>query len=171
MTFHDGEQLRAHDLRSDARSEEWPDSPVVTAFRCAMAGFCSGESECWDMGRRSLRERVPPGEEELLFVQFCSFARALLAAAQRPLSCRPAICPKSCLEERLALRMIERAQLSDHAGMLSAASMLLGVDDLGGALQAAQSLASALAKHGLTVRSLKRGDPCGDDLCPHRQLN
>ena len=53
--------------------------------------------------------------------------------------------------------MIEMSQRANHSGALSAATMLLGADDLGSVLQAVQSLASALALCGLFVRSPLEG--------------
>lgn len=67
--------------------------------------------------------------------------------------------------------MIEAAQRSDRVGLLAAAAKLLAVDGLGDALQATQSLASALARRGLFLCSSQKDEPCGFDLCPLRQLH
>jgi hypothetical protein len=53
--------------------------------------------------------------------------------------------------------MIEMSQRANYARTLSAARILLGVDNLGSLLQAVQSLASALALQGLFVRSPLEG--------------
>ncbi len=87
-----------------------------------------------------------------LFGQFYAFGRALLAAAQRPLACRPIAYAGPCAEEALALRIIEMAQRGSPVGTFAAAAALVGVEDLGGVLQAAQALARALALCGLFVR-------------------
>jgi hypothetical protein len=67
--------------------------------------------------------------------------------------------------------MIEAAQAGDMVALLTAAAALLGVDELGDALQATQSLATALAKRGLFVRPPGQDGPCGFELCPERQLH
>ncbi len=107
----------------------------------------------------------------MLFGQFYGFVRALLASAQNPLSWRPANCRGLCGDEALALSMIEAAQRGDPVRLLAAAAVLLGGDELGDALQATQSLATALARRGLFVHAPRDQEPCGFDLCPRRRLN
>jgi hypothetical protein len=167
MTFFDGESSREVDTRGVACAE----ALIIKLYRCVMAGFSTSETQCWEIGWRALGETVPPTEAGPLFGHFYGFGRALLAVTQRPLSWRPPTCRGLCDDEALALRMIETAQRADPVGLLAAASMLLGVDELGDALQATQSLASALRRRGLIVAPSFREEPCGFDLCPHRRLN
>ena len=142
---------------------------VLKIHRCAMAGLCFGDTRSWDWGWRLLAQVAPREEVGPLFGQFYGFGRSLLAAAQRPLSCRPIFYCGHCAEEALALRMIESAQRADHAATLSAASDLLQVDDLGGVLQATQSLASALRARGLCVRGVAEAAPDPRSLAKRRR--
>jgi hypothetical protein len=146
MTFSDGEPSRAPDITGDSRAE----ALVIKLFRCAMTGFSSGETHCWNIGWQALAAAVPSGEVGPLFGHFYGLARALHAASQRPFLIWPPTRRGLCADEALALLMIERAQRGDPAGALGAAT-LLGVDELGDVLQAAQSLAAALANRGLFV--------------------
>jgi hypothetical protein len=127
----------------------WPsitkEPPFLRCFRPAKP------SGALNMGR------LQRGASGRRFGQFYGFGRALLAAAQRPLSCQPISYSGNCADEALALRMIEMSQRANHSGALSATTILLGVDDLGSVLQAVQSLASALALCGLFVRSPLEG--------------
>jgi hypothetical protein len=148
MASHSDRLPPANERGRDVTSEL-----VLKIHRCVMAGLCLGDTSSWDFGWRSLSKAAPSEEVGPLFGQFYGFGRALLAAAQNPFICRPLSYCGNDAEEALALRIIETAQRADHPGMLSAASALLGVDDLGGVLQTAQSLAGALARHGLLVRS------------------
>src|SRR5271156_5962811 len=143
MTLHQG-PLRVADPHADAL--------IITVYRCAMAGFSVGQTDCWDIGWRALDQAMSPGEAGALFGEFYAFVRALLGAARHPLPWRPARCRGLCSDEALALGMIEAAQGADTADLLAAAATLLGADDLGDALQATQSLAVALAKRGLFIR-------------------
>jgi hypothetical protein len=167
MTFHDGTPVQPADAYDDTPAG----ALVVTVYRCAMAGFSVGRTDCWDVGWKALGAAMPPGEAGALFGQFYGFVRALLACAQKPLSWRPANCRGLCGDEALALSMIEAAQRGDPANLLAHAALLLGVDELGDALQATQSLATALARRGLFVRAARDGEPCGFDLCPLRRLH
>jgi len=149
MAFNYGRVSIASDPNEDELSAEL----VIKLYRCAMAGLGYGDASSWEFGLRLLAKTVPSEEVGPLFGRFYGFGRALLAAAQRPLSCRPISYSGNCADEALALRMIEMSQRANHNETLSAATMLLGVDDLGSVLQAAQSLASALSLCGLFVRS------------------
>jgi hypothetical protein len=53
----------------------------ITVYRCAMAGFSVGQTDCWDIGWRALDQAMPPGEAGALFGEFYAFVRALLAVA------------------------------------------------------------------------------------------
>ena len=122
---------------------QWPDFPSARPT----AGRSDGEP--WARPCRT-------GEEGPLFGEFYGFVRALLAVTQNPLSCRPAGCRSIGNDEALALSMIGAAQVADTVGLLAAAAELLGVDELGDALRATQSLATALAKRGLFIRAPHR---------------
>jgi hypothetical protein len=144
-------------LAGDPNDCELSTELIIKIYRCAMAGLACGDVSSWEIGQRLLTKSVPPKEVGPLFGQFYGFGRALLAAAQRPLSCQPISYSGNCADEALALRMIEMSQRANHSGALSATTILLGVDDLGSVLQAVQSLASALALCGLFVRSPLEG--------------
>jgi hypothetical protein len=167
MTFDEGGPVPAPHGFDDTPSG----TLVVTAYRCAMAGLSLGEPDCWSFGWRVLGDVMPPDDAGVLFGQFYGFVRALLACSQRPLSWRPASCRGICQDEALALGMIEAAQRGHPTDLLAAAALLLGVDELGDALLATQSLARELKRRKILVRAPRQGEPCGFDLCPHRQLH
>jgi hypothetical protein len=162
MTFHKAGPSLAADAHAGAL--------FLTVYRCAMAGFSVGQTDCWDVGWRALDQATPPGEAGALFGEFYAFVRALLAVARSPLSWRPANCRGLCNDEALALSMIEAAQGADTMGVLAAAAALLGVEELGDALQAAQSLARALAERGLFVRAPLQDEPCEFEVRPARPM-
>ena len=166
MTFRDGARSWVADTHALAPTE----TLVIKVYRSVMAGFSVGQIDCWDVGWRALGEAVAPSEAGPLFGEFYGFVRALLAVAPAPLSWRPASCRGLCNDEWLALSMIEAAQRSDMMGLRAAAAKLLAVDELGDALQSTQSLASALARRGLFLCSVRQDETCGSDLCPLRRL-
>lgn len=143
--------MEAHHCRLSRASDPGDDDEaaeiVLDVHRCVMAGLCFGDPGSWESGWRKLAKAAPPEEVGPLFGLFYGFGRALLAAADGS----PVFRPNCRAQERLALRVVACAQRSDHGGMLSASSELLDVDDLGGVMQAAQALASALARYRLLV--------------------
>jgi hypothetical protein len=167
MTFRDVGRSWAADADALAPTE----ALVIKVYRCAMAGFSVGQTDCWDVGWQALGEVVSPADAGALFGEFYGFVRSLLAVAPKSLAWRPASCRGLCTDEWLALSMIEAAQRSDMIGLLAAAAKLLAVDELGDALQSTQSLASALVRRGLFLRATRQDETCASDLCPLRRLH
>ena len=167
MTHSRGEPARLPRSSGDPRAE----TLTIKVFRCATAGFSSGETDCWNVGFQALGAAVSPDEAGPLFGEFYGFARALVATSRRPLSFWPLTCRGLCGDEALALLMIEQAQRANPTGVLAAAAALLGADELGDALQATQSLATSLARRGLFLCAPAPAEACGFDLCPMRRLN
>jgi hypothetical protein len=143
----------------------------VLAFRSVMAELSGAHAkyraDVWEVFEAS----APPGDAEALFGHFFAFVRALLATTERPLEWRRTYCAHLCRDEWLAVSMIASAQRSDLAGLLEAASELIGVEALGDALSAVQTLASELARRGLYLCPRAASAPCGKDLCPQRTLH
>ncbi len=143
---------------------------IVLAYRCAMAEI-SGSDETYRAGVWDVLESVAPdGEAEALFNGFFGFVRTLLGAAGRPLGWRRTYCAHLCRDEWLAISMIDAAQRGKFASLLEFASQLMGPDNLGDALEATQTLASALSRRGLYLCPEDERRACGD-LCPRRILH
>jgi hypothetical protein len=144
---------------------------VVLAYRCAMAEIRGAQAKyragVWEV----MEVAAPPGEAEVLFGCFFAFVRALLAVADRPLQGRQTYCAHLCRDEWLAVAMIDAAQRADIEGLLGAAAELVGVEELGDALEAAQTLGSALARRGVYLCPRTKGATCANDLCFGRTLH
>ncbi len=136
---------------------------VLTVYRCAMAGFSCDQAACFDIGWEALVRDMPLNHARGLFGEFHHFVRTLIAAAERPLTWRPATCRGLSGDEARVLAMIAAAQCGDHRRLLEAAAALLAVDGLAAPLEATQSLANALAARGLFVHAAPARDcqtPC-----------
>lgn len=142
---------------------------VVLAYRSVMAELSGARAKYRADVWEAFEAAAPPGEAEALLGHVFAFARALLANAERPLEWRQTYCAHLCRDEWLAVSMIAAAQRADVAGLLDAASQLIGVEALGDALSAAQSLARELSQRGLYLCPRGAAAPC--DLCPQRTLH
>jgi hypothetical protein len=142
---------------------------VVLTYRCVMAELCGSETKYRAGAWEAIEAAAPAGEADALFGHVFGFARALIAVAGRPLGWRRTFCAPLCRDELLAVWMIDAAQRGDVAGLLGAAAELMGVEELGDALQAAQTLAFALAQRGLYLCPQTKTAHC--DLCPERTLH
>ncbi len=160
-----------HARRFAADAEVYAYALAITAFRCAMAETTVGCEDFRIGGWEALERVAPPGEAVTLFEHFFGFVRVLRATAQGPLLWRPVACAHPCRDERLAIGMIDAAQRADVVSLLAAASQLLGVDGLGDALQAAQLLATFLARRGIFLCANQSGEACGAELRPRRTLH
>jgi len=146
--------------RLRAREGERGFAFVVLAYRCAMAEI-SGTQEAYRHGVWEALERVAPGDEaDALIGCVFSFARSLVGSAERPLQWRRTLCAHLCRDEWLAVAMIDAAQRADVAGLLGFAAELVGVEDLGDALNATQALAFALSRRGVYLTPATDGDLC-----------
>ena len=144
---------------------------VVLAYRSVMAEISGAHVKYRDGVWEVFEAAAPPGEAEALFGHVFAFARALLAVAERPLEWRQTYCAHLCRDEWLAVSMIAAAQRVDVTALLEAASRLIGVEALGDAISAAQTLARELAKRGLYLCPRASGAACVSDLCPKRTLH
>jgi hypothetical protein len=163
MSVHDSPPAAEDDARSFPL--------VVLAYRTVMAELSGApakfHADVWEL----FEAAAPPGEAEALFGHVYAFARALLAAAERPLQWRQTCCAHLCRDEWLAVSMIAAAQRVDLAGLLQAASQLIGVEALGDALGAAQTLASELTRRGLHLCPRGCGAACVRDRRLTRTLH
>jgi hypothetical protein len=147
-----------HDARLPRIDAAPADALVLTVYRCAMAGFSCDQATCWDIGWEALVRDMPLGHARGLFGEFHHFVRTLIAAAERPLTWRPATCRGLLGDEARVLAMIAAAQGGDQRRLLEAAAALLTVDGLAAPLEATQSLANALAARGLFVHAAPAQD-------------
>ena len=132
---------------------------VVLAYRCAMAEI-SGTQEPYRAGVWEALDQVAPGgEADALIGCVFRFVRSLVGSAERPLEWRSTLCAHLCRDEWLAVAMIDAAQRADVAGLLGYACELVGVEDLGDALNATQALAFALSRRGFYLRPAPDGEP------------
>jgi hypothetical protein len=142
-----------HDARLPRIDAAPADALVLTVYRCAMAGFSCDQAACFDIGWQALLRDMPLDHASGLFGEFHHFVRTLIAAAERPLTWRPATCRGFSGDEARMLQMIEAAQRGDRRRLLEVAAALLTVDGLAAPLEATQSLANALAARGLFVHA------------------
>jgi hypothetical protein len=139
---------------------------VVLALRGVMSEICDSHGKFRVDVWKVFDAAAPIEDAKGLFGCFLGFARALLNVADRPLEWRQGYCAHLCRDEWLAATIIDAAQRADVAKVLGAAAELVGVEELGDVLNAAQFLACALSERGIYLRPAAR---C--DLCPKRTLH
>lgn len=127
----------------------------VTQYRCWIAGFSIGETFCWDLAWTALLRFVAPDVAKALYNEFHFFAFTLIVQANRSIEWRPNFCRCLCRDEYLALRLVEASQRRDFKEEISAATSLLGADQVQLLIMASRSLAQALKDRRLVLAPIE----------------
>jgi len=139
-------------LVSDAGSLlEWPNAEVffLTAFRCQLAGYETGDVACWETGWQGARRLLPLADAKRIMAEVAHFCRVLRRAPARSLTFLPYCCRRVTPDECLLVRLIgiaQRGQLLE-AGLL--AEELTHGEDRVELVDAASDLGGALRGSGL----------------------
>ena len=135
---------------------EWPGAEVflLTAFRCWLAGYETGDIACWELAWQGVSRNRPIADTKRVIAELAHFTRVF----RQTLACRfvylPYCCGRITDEECLALQLVACAQQGEliKAGQLAQelskndnyADLVGAASDLGGALkQAALTLTYA----------------------------
>jgi hypothetical protein len=103
---------------------EWPDAEVffLTAFRCQLAGYETGDVACWETGWQGASRLLPLADAKRIMAEVAHFARVLRRTHARALAFMPYCCRRVTPDECLLVRLIGAAQ----RGQLVAAGRLAG---------------------------------------------
>ncbi len=154
MASHKPPSARIAAIHVDAPAENL----FFAQFRAWMAGYCSRDIFAWDFAWDALRRFVCEESAKALYSEFHLFARTLNARPGRAIEWRPDVCRCLCRDEYLALRLVAASQCGDVASEFSAASELLGTDQVHALLMASRSLAQALKVRRFVLSPIRRAD-------------
>jgi hypothetical protein len=132
---------------------EWPDAEVflLTALRCWLAGYETGDIACWELAWEGVRRQKPLVHTKRIIAELGQFTRVF----RQTLTCRfvylPYCCGRITDEECLALKLVACAQQGEliRAGQL--AHKLSNNDDHADLVGAASDLGDALKQAALTL--------------------
>ncbi len=133
-----------------------PERLVGVGFRCWLAGLSSGDIRCWEEAWNTYSGTLGPDNAKRLLIDLSKFVRAVKASATRNIEISPSGCRGFCRDECLAISIIAASQHGVHPALTASAQALIGSDDIGDAINGAQSLAGSLrlAKQMLSAESI-----------------
>ena len=132
---------------------EWPDAEVflLTAFRCWLAGYETGDIACWELAWQGVSRKRPLADAKRIIAELGQFTRVF----RQTLTCRfvylPYCCGRITDEECLALQLVACAQQGKFVGAAQLAHKLSNNDDHADIVRAASDLGDALKQAALTL--------------------
>ena len=132
---------------------EWPKAEVIllTALRCWLAGYETGDIACWELAWHGLARIVPLPDAKRVVAELGQFARVFRGT----LTCRfvylPHCCSRVTADECLALQLVSCAQAGQSDSADACALRLSRNENHAELVAAAIDLGHALSEAHLTL--------------------
>ena len=129
----------------------WPNAEVffLTAFRCQLAGYATGDVACWEVGWQGASRLLPLADAKRIMAELAYFARVLHRIHARSLAVLPYCCGRVTPDECLLVRLIGAAQRGQLFAAGRLAQELTDSEDHVELVDAASDLGCALRESGL----------------------
>lgn len=121
-----------------------PERLVGVGFRCWLKGFTTGDIGCWEEAFSTFSGTLGHDSAKMLLLDLSQFVRAVSATSERSIQVQAPGCSGFCRDECLAISIIAACQHQAREALRSSTSALLGSDDIGDALNGAQTFACGL---------------------------
>ncbi|MEQ1652450.1 MAG: hypothetical protein ABL897_08180 [Hyphomicrobium sp.] len=121
-----------------------PERLVGVGFRCWLKGFTTGDIGCWEEAFSTFSGTLGHDNAKTLLLDLSQFVRAVSATSERTIQVQTPGCSGFCRDECLAISIIAACQHHAREALRSSTSALLGSDDIGDALNGAQTFACGL---------------------------
>jgi hypothetical protein len=130
---------------------EWPNAEVffLTACRCQLAGYATGDVACWEVGWQGASRLLPLADAKRIMAEVACFARILHRTHARALAVLPYCCGRVTPDECLLVRLIGAAQRGQLVAAGCLAEELTNNEDHVALVDAASDLGCALRESGL----------------------
>jgi hypothetical protein len=160
------------DSRKDVRPQvpttsiaEWPDAEVflLTAFRCWLAGYETGDIACWELAWQGVSRKRPLADAKRIIAELGQFTRVFRQTLTRRFVFLPYYCARVTDEECLALQLVACAQQRNFIGAAQLAHKLSDNDDHADLVRAASELGDALKQAALTLTHAGMSEPLAEN--------
>jgi hypothetical protein len=125
-----------------------PDRLVGLGFRCWLAGYQTGDIECWELAWREYSEVLGLTAAKLALGELACWVRAVRNAARRPIHIYPASCRGFCHDESMAISLIAACQQNACPAARACAFALLGNTLVDEPLETGQAFGATLESLG-----------------------
>ena len=124
---------------------------VAVGFRAQLAGYETCDVHCWELAWTTYEQLVGTRAAKSLFAELHGWVRAIRFGAARTIAVYPPCCRWLSPDECMALSAVTACQYQDRQAAEYAGKILLGCEEIGAMLDAAQDFAGALADSGLRL--------------------
>lgn len=121
-----------------------PERLVGVGFRCWLTGFTTGEIGSWEEAWNTFSSTLGNDRAKTLLLDLSQFVRAVSASSERSIHVQAPGCSGFCRDECLAISMIAACQHNARDALRASTTALIGCDDIGDALNGAQTFAVGL---------------------------
>lgn len=139
-----------------------PERLVVEGFRRWMAGYDTGDIQCWELAWNLYAKTLGPREARLAIAELSCWVRTIRCGANRAVCIFPYGCKKLCRDECMAVSMLAGAQHRDDCALKAAAFELVGEAGISETIEAARAFGSLLESIGQHLLAVPR--PVIDDI-------
>ncbi len=139
-----------------------PERLVIEGFRRWMAGYDTGDIQCWELAWNFYARELGPKEARLAISELSCWVRAIRTGANRSVCLFPYGCKRLCRDECMAVSMLAGVQHGDESALKAAASELVGEGGVSEAIEAARTFGCALGRIGQHLLAVPR--PVIDDI-------
>lgn len=130
-----------------------PERLVGCGFRGWLAGFETGDITVWEDTWNAYQASLGTVAAKPAVLGLSQFVRAVMANANRMIETYPPTCRGFCRDECLAISIIAACQHDSRQALCACASALIGSNDIGEALDAAQTFAGAMTAAGQVLNA------------------
>ena len=121
-----------------------PERLVGLGFRCWLAGFDTGDIDCWETGWRVFAGDLGPQLAKGTVTDLACWVRAISTSSCRKIEYYPVSCAEFCRDECLGVSIIAACQQHACPVLESCATALLGCERIGEVVRTAKDFANTL---------------------------
>lgn len=124
--------------------ERAPEHLVGVGFRCWLAGYDTGEIQCWEQAWTTYSDILGPSNAKRALGDLSCWVRSIKGHAQRRIQTFPPGCRGFCRDECVAISMIASCQHNACPAMRACAFTLLGCPMIDEVVHGAENFAATL---------------------------
>jgi hypothetical protein len=130
-----------------------PERLVGLGFPCWLTGFETGDIASWEEAWNAYQDALGIDAAKTAVLGLSQYVRAVMASASRTIETYPPECRGFCRDECLVISMIAACQHDARKEMCTCAAALLGSNDIGDAVNAAQDFACVMKSVGQVLNA------------------
>ena len=133
-----------------------PERLVVEGFRRWMAGYETGDIQCWELAWNLYAKALGPKQARSAMAELSCWVRAIRASSARSMCLFPYGCGKLCRDECMAVSMVACVQHRDNDALEAAATQLIGCERIEETVDTARSFGEMLDSIGQHLIAVPR---------------